>query len=382
MKFIDSNSQNKQSSSQEEKSTRNELFYHKVRDEIKGKIMEGTYKYNEKIPSERELCRIYDVSRTTIRKAVDELCANGFLVRKQGSGTYVNYKQNKKNLPAENVLFIQCVHNNSPEVSSSVLEKDIFYPEIFNGLELNISEKNYHCTVKTIDEYNPDQEHLHNLISKVKGIICCELHNKDFLNFLQDKNLPLVLVSPSVEVDDIDLVEIDNRRGAYKAVSYFLKKGLTEIAHISGPTTGNIPSRERRSGYEAAMREYKVQNRQVIAGNGWYYEDGYRAMEELLAGSKIPEAVFAASDSLALGAMNALKDSRISIPDEIQLIGFDDIELARQIRPTLSTVRVKRRIMGEVAANLLLEQISQKRDFSLKVTVPVELKNRGTTVND
>ncbi|MFW6007448.1 MAG: GntR family transcriptional regulator [Halanaerobiales bacterium] len=352
------------------------IYYKKVRDEIKAKIVESTYKPGDKIPSERELCDTYNVSRTTVRKAINDLCNEGILKKYQGKGTFVEKNYNNKNNKFKNILFLRCVHSNL-EKSDSKIKKDVFYPEILHGVEKLSSLKNYNCIVKTINENDPDLANLNNLKDNINGIIGCELHNPGFFKFLKDMSVPLVLISSSLETDSVDQVQIDNFSGAYKAVKYLIDLGYKNIVHIAGPED-SLPAKQRKRGYLNAIKE-KDSLKKIMLTTEWNYEDGYNAVQKLIREKTNFDAIFAASDILAIGALNACKDQNIDIPDDVSIIGFDGIKLADQIRPSLSTLKVRRKEMGEVSMNLLFQLMAGERDYPLKVTVPSLLQKRETT---
>ena len=114
----------------------------------------------------------------------------------------------------------------------------------------------------------------------------------------------------------------------------------------------------------------------LISSSNWRLEDGYNAALDLITRGEVPTAIFAASDLLAIGAINAIKDSGYRVPDDISVIGFDDIEMAGQVKPPLTTMRVRRAEMGEIAARLVFERLHSQRDYSLRIAIPTVLLER------
>ncbi len=355
-------------------------FYKQVKQKILEKIESGNYKPDERIPSERELCDTYSVSRTTIRKAIDELESEGFLNRQSGRGTFVAKSNIGIKSKTGNILFMRCVHSDIDK-STSKVKDDIFYPQILAGVEKASSENNYHCFYKIVNEKKFREEEIEKAIKNCDGIVCAELHSESFLECLKKTSKPVVLICPSVKDTKFDVVEIDNLEGAIKAVNYFIRGGHKKIAFIGG-SEESIASKERKEGYLRILNQYDLAvNHSYILSYGWRLEDGYNAVLDLLKEKTIPTAIFAASDLLAIGAINAIKDSGYKVPDDISVIGFDDIEMSSQIRPALTTIAVNKQAMGQEAAKLIFKCLKDNRDYPIKVSIPTVFRERHSCIN-
>lgn len=372
--------------------------YEEVKEKIKEKIVSGEYKINYPIPSERNLCEIFNVSRTTIRKAIDGLVEDDFLIKSPGKGTFVNdllngdsdRKENHLNESMKNfnessftnsntgnIVFLRCTHHNLEESNSSVKE-DIFYPQVVAGIDSFVNQKGYHCIFKYVYEQTLTVQEIDNITNKAEGIICAELHNVSFRDKLLSLDLPVVLVNPSIISDDADTVEIDNVAGAYKATRYLLSLGHKNIAFVGG-SCESFSGKYRKQGYIEALAKANIEvESRYITFSDWSIGDGYQAALNFLKLKKPPTAIFAASDLLAIGVINAAKDSGLVVPDDISVIGFDDIELASQIRPALTTLQVRKNEIGKMAANLIFERLSSNRNYPIKVLIPTILQKRNT----
>lgn len=349
--------------------------YQRVIAMIHAQIDTGEWPPGHAIPSERQLCARLSVSRTTIRRAIEELVRERILVRVPAKGTYVAERLRGQQKKTGNIAFIRCVRR---PVRSSI-ERDVFYPSILTGLETTLAEASYNCLVQTLDETNPNQfmAPLAQLIDKVDGIVCAELRNREFLRALEKTGLPLVLVSPSVVESRVDVVSIDNINGAIQAINHLVELGHTAIGYIGG-NPESIPSTERHLGYLQGLSMQKLSTRdEWQVSCGWRVEDGYQAMSTLINGTNRPTAVFAASDLLAKGCYEAIVDQGLQVP-ELSVVGFDDIELAKELTPPLTTVAVPRVEMGQAAARLILERLQERRDHPLKVLVPTQLITRDS----
>ncbi|WP_230867604.1 GntR family transcriptional regulator [Iocasia frigidifontis] len=359
-----------------------DFFYKDIKNKIKDKIAADKYESDGRIPSERELCSIYDVSRTTIRRAIDELVEENFLIKRPGKGTYIKYNNtNKHKIISKkntgNIIFLRCSHHD-PKVSDSTICDDIFYPKIMAGIDKTVTEKKYHCIVKYLYENSLDEDIIDEIIKKADGIICGELHSKKLLNILLEIDIPLVLINPSVISSKVNIVEINNFIGAYDVIDYLVKLGHRKIGFIGGAST-SFSAKYRKYGYLEALNKegIKIDDSKIIS-YGWRLEDGYKAAGNLLELKDRPTAIFAVSDLLAIGAINAIKDSGLLVPDDISVIGFDDIDMASQIKPSLTTMKVRKFRMGEVATELIFEQLNNNRDYYRKISISTDLQVRDS----
>lgn len=346
-----------------------------VKERLLEAIASGRFRPGERLPSERELAAEYAVSRVTLRQAIAELVFDGIVQTYPGKGTYVQKGQPAPRQSTGNIAFIRCVRRGEP----SSIASDVFYPAVLAGAEAAAVRSGYHCIVQTFNEECDERQRLKNLVEKVDGILCAELRQVEFLRQLQATERPVVLVSPSVITAEVDVVEADNEGGARLGVEYLAGMGHRRIAFIGG-NPGSLPSKQRTSGYLQGLEAAGIAREEARhPAYGWRLEDGYRAMKELLSESLPPTAVFAASDLLALGAYQAAQEAGLRVGSDLSILGFDDIQLASESRPPLSTVRVFRREIGEHAVRLLFDWLEGRREHPIKLVVPTRLKVRAST---
>ncbi|MCD2346200.1 LacI family DNA-binding transcriptional regulator [Clostridium guangxiense] len=210
------------------------------------------------------------------------------------------------------------------------------------------------------------------------AIICTDPNDKETLELIES-DFPIVVIDMFNE--DTSTVASDNMEGCYLAVKYLYDLGHRRIAHIIGASkSDNWASNIRRKGYEKAMERLglEVIDGYIADGINFDVSGGYRAMKELLKLKEIPTAVFAAADKIALGAIDALKDEGLSVPGDISIVGFDDIELARYVTPRLTTIRQNREEIGKTAVDLLVKQINGKTKLKINKIIPVELIERNS----
>ncbi len=168
---------------------------------------------------------------------------------------------------------------------------------------------------------------------------------------------PFVLVGRTTYEGTVTSVDVDNVRGAAMAVQHLLRLGYTAIATITGPL-GMTAALDRREGYTAAMHAARLEPLEGYIQEGdWSEWSGSRAMDALLRLPHRPEAVFAASDGMAIGALKSIRAAGLRVPDDIGLVGFDDIPLASALDTPLTTVRQPIYRLGHTAATILIDDL-------------------------
>jgi LacI family transcriptional regulator len=187
-------------------------------------------------------------------------------------------------------------------------------------------------------------------------IIAASVVDDPMVRRLQDDHYPFVLVGRHPRYAEINFVDTDNRAGAQSAVAHLLEHGYRRIGLISG-RSNMIATIDRYAGYVAALQEAGLLPDPALAATGDFTQQGgYAAMRALIPGR--PDAVFVASDTMAVGALHALRDAGLRVPEDIALIGFDDIAQGTVAQPSLSTVHQPVGELGAAAVRLLLERVA------------------------
>ena len=182
-----------------------------------------------------------------------------------------------------------------------------------------------------------------------------------YLTRLHEQGFPIVMIDDQVKPTSIPWVSADNRRGGYAATRYLLQLGHRRIAHIQGPLK-YLVSHERYQGYCEALSEAGITPDPTLVIEGDFMPSGGRACAgKLLALEDRPTAIFAASDQMAYGALEAAEEYGLRVPEDLSLIGFDDIPLSAHTRPTLTSVRQPFYEMGQRAIALLLSLLESPR---------------------
>lgn len=191
--------------------------------------------------------------------------------------------------------------------------------------------------------------------------------------------LPIVNACEYVTDESISSVRIDNVAAAISAIQYLLALGHRDIAFIGGQPDSPI-SKDRESGYRTTMQAAGLaHDSHIISQGGFSVETGARSAERLLASRKRPTAIFCASDEMAIGAISVIRANGLKVPDDISVVGFDDIHLARYYDPPLTTVAQPMGEIGEEATKLLLDILSDASTPTVKRILPTDLVIRRST---
>lgn len=200
-----------------------------------------------------------------------------------------------------------------------------------------------------------------------------------YLDVLREQTFPYVLIDQVDTTDNSSVVEATNWQGAYEATRYLSQLGHTRIAFITGALAVRSAI-DRLRGYKAALADSDIPVREDLIIEGDYLQQtGYEITKRLLQRtSSPPTAIFASNDLSAFGAMDAARECGLRIPDDISIIGFDDIPQASLVYPKLTTVRQPLEQMGRVAVKLLLERIEDQNRPPQRVTLATQLVIRDS----
>jgi LacI family transcriptional regulator, repressor for deo operon, udp, cdd, tsx, nupC, and nupG len=243
-----------------------------------------------------------------------------------------------------------------------------FYTDIINGIE-NIAIMNHYNILLCQTDSNPRRENIYFNMVKNKladGIISMDpTVNKQKLNDLAE-NHSIILCSEYDEGGSIPYVTIDSELAAYHAVKHLLKIGKKNIALINSDEKF-LYARQRRKGYERALKEFglPIRTEWIYNTQGLDFEHGVHAMRMLLQQKEKPTAVFAVSDTLAIGALKEINSNGLKVPDDIAVVGFDKISFSNMTNPTLTTVAQPMYKMGSAAATMLINSIKGNKVESI-----------------
>jgi len=248
--------------------------------------------------------------------------------------------------------------------SAEAVFNSIFFSTTAQGISERCTEKGYFVMIATITS-KMDGDFLLRALrgQQFDGIIMVGNDIDDpFLPLLLKEKLPLVRVGSHPYFRQLSWVDGTNLEGAHDAVAHLIALGHQRIATITGPLQDG-GALGRRDGYKQALLEAGIAVKpEYICEGDWSQESGYREMLRLLDCEPRPTALFAVNDMTAIGAMHALSERGLRIPEDMAVVGFDDLSLAAFTNPPLTTVYSPRYKIGVAAADLLIDHIEQKQE--------------------
>ncbi len=237
-----------------------------------------------------------------------------------------------------------------------------FFSEVIRGADQTAQLHRHHLVVSS--SHNSREEiaaAVRMMRGRVDGLLIMSPHiDANTLRENLPPHLPVILINAGVEGDDYDSLNVDNFAGSAAMVRHLLDHGHRCIALIKG-SEDNLDARERLRGYRHALTAGGGERREEyeIAGN-FSEASGYDAVRKILRLEPRPTAIFACNDTTAIGAMSALRDAGVVVPDEIAVAGFDDIPISSYLTPSLTTVHIDINQVGVLAVETLLRAVGKR----------------------
>jgi DNA-binding LacI/PurR family transcriptional regulator len=328
-------------------------------------IEKGVWAPGDRIPSEQDIATKYGVAYMTARQAVTSLVLDGVLERIARKGTFVSQK--KVGTPTKRYRFVLLMEGDGKP------SLDPYYlPPIIGEFERCIRRQGHEFTL-----YGYTTAILERLLSP-DDILCCVLLSEPeilYANLLADSGYKVYAINRCPAGSRIPFVMPDNEGGAQAATEHLLSLGHRRIGFIRG-LPGNIDASERRHGYLQAMANFGVPSGPE-GGDHFVESCGHEVATKMLASDNPPTAIFCASDLSAIGAMKAVAEAGLSVPNDISIMGFGDFPMSRFLHPGLSTVRLPLNGLGSTAASEMLK-LSANEEVG-KTVLTCEVVLRGTT---
>jgi DNA-binding LacI/PurR family transcriptional regulator len=260
------------------------------------------------------------------------------------------------------------------------LFSDPFFPRVIRGVSTALAARDLQLILLMPDDLHEEERTVRYLTGgHVDGVILVSLHGNDPLpSELAARRVPLVVVGRPLGVE-VDHVDADNRGGATLATRHLLEGGRRRIATITGPAD-MVAGIDRLAGYRDALSEAGVPvDPQLIAVGDFTHEGGTAAMERLLATRPDLDAVFCASDLMAVAALGVLQTGGRRVPEDVAVVGYDDAPIATTTRPPLTSIRQPVEEMGREMVHLLVESMERRDRVPRRVILATELIRRASS---
>jgi len=328
------------------------------------------------MPSIKDVADLANVSISTVSRVMNN---------------HPNVSQEKREAVKEAIAKLDYVPNSlarglvtKSTKSIGILIADItneFYSILVRGIEDVLNEAGYFTVLGNTDwDNNKEQNYINYFKRKqVDGFILASTTlEKNKLNQLAEEK-PLIVLDREIESDNIENIRVNDFQGGFIATRHLIESGYEKIVHFKGPA-GIVSAEDREAGYRKCMKEYGKKELSII--QGCYMEEcGYRALKIYLKDHKLnkPVGIFAANDAMAFGILRYLKKAGINCPEQIGIVGFDDVNFAVYSNPSLTTVSRPIKKMGKIAANILLNHLKNKGKKDFDKDLKVELIKREST---
>ena len=353
-------------------------LYRQIYLKLKADIARGHFAPGSQLPTEAELMSLYGVSRVTVRNALALLQQEGLLVRIPAKGTFVRRAEPVSSLPRLIALLALDVQLD-------------FFGKIIRGAEQEAAAQGYKLIVRSTDnDAQKERQCLLELQSHVAGfVIAPATGNQNHAHYgqLLVDGVPFVFVDRYLPEFNVDRVTSHNLQGGYIATRHLLELGHRRVGVIMARKATSC--NERVAGYRQALEEFGVPFDPQLIGHvvgkrrdGWdeYLHQGKVQAEALLKLSNRPTALFAMNDLLAAGALRHLRERGVAVPEEVAVVGYDGMELADLVNPSLTTVEQQSLRMGAEAVRLLVRRIRDAEAPAQHVVLPVNLRIRTSAV--
>lgn len=339
--------------------------YHQLKEELCDRIKKGELVPNQQLPTENSLAQQFNLSRHTVRTALDDLEKEGWIIREQGRGTFVSNQVARR---------IGCV---------AVIVKSItnhIFPEIIRGISSVLTDAKYEIKLYlTRNDHEREAEYLKQILdSEIDGVIIEQAHNifpminQKYFKALEQRRIPYLMIhSYSPELDPAYIV-VDDFLGGYLATQYLLQLGHRYIACIYNSDAKQ--GLDRLAGYKKALLEYDIDPIPSLIGQYQYQTEysrfPFHFTQALLQRSERPTAIFCYNDLDAIRALDAIRHLGLKVPEDISIIGFNDSVLTTVSEIKLTSVRHPKNELGQEAASYLLGMIKRRIDKPQSVIEP------------
>lgn len=331
-------------------------IYFQISESISEMIECGDILPGDKLPTEIDLSKELNVNRLTVGHAYTDLKKRGFVVQYRGKGTFV---------AGLKIDYRKVVGVLIPDITRGI------YPKLMKGIEGVLYTKNYGLLLcNSEDDFKKQGEYVKMLIEKkISGVILIPIYNDrnyerniEAIERLHNKGIPVVQLDRFVD-SNVDYVTTDNVEGAHKLTKYLLGKGHKKIGVIRTPLCSSVL--QRLEGYRRALREAGLETdegliKPILGGDRFICSDAIRSFLQL---KDPPTAIFAIHDLIAINAINLLRKKGLRVPEDVAVVGYDNLELAQFCSVPLTTMAQPLIEMGKRAAQILIGRMEEKAKF-------------------
>lgn len=361
------------------------FLYQRIYAKLKEDILQGVYAAENFLPPENSMAEKYGVDRTTVRKAIELLIAEHMVERHVAKGTFVIYGTEQAR--EKEALNIDSSGEIEKKMIAFLLPKSgyqndritvPFYSQLFYETEKRSKHLGFTVVYSTLDETDDIMSVLGQRLENLAGIIFVSNIAEKHIDSALLLKLPVVLINGYSE--KIPSITSDDFTGAYKACEHLIECGHRKIGVLNGVSQYASAS-SRLNGVVRCLQDHdlKLESDFLISNNGWEHEDGYEAMHTFLSGrTEFPTAFICFNDRLASGALEAVYQSGLKVPEDISMVGYDNSDICNYLYPKLSSIENHIPAIAEHAIAALYYQIASGYMSPARILIPVKYVERDS----
>ena len=311
----------------------------------------------EQLPSENDIAKQFNVSRHTVRQALNYLAQEGWIYKERGKGSF--YSNKKQNEIKKNVAVL------------TTYISDYIFPKIISGIEEELRRKGYNLLLfNSNNDINNERICFENIINQdIAGLIVepaqstiNNLHHES-IKKLEKNNIKYIAINANCDEENSAYILVDDEQGGYKLTNYLLELGHRNIAALF--KADDLQGEKRRRGYIKALNEYNLSFNKSIVGeyitdNQEMYIDQF--IKRILSSENRPTAIVCYNDKVALRVIDECRKENIKIPKDLSIVSFDDSSLAVSSDIKLTTIKHPKEDMGVRAAKCVIDMIEGRID--------------------
>lgn len=283
---------------------------------------------------------------------------------------------NARNLAKRERTIVGIILPANESYKKTILTDNPFYQEILNGIEYSARKNNLSTMILGINEKTKDFRNLD--INNMLGLIIIGAIEAKLCEIIGNMNISVILIDQKEEKYNFTSIRSDDYSGAYLAVDYLIKNGHHKIALVNGAVQDSDVHKNRYNGYIKALEDNNIKcNTDLIFTTSLDYDGGVKIAEKLFYKKEELTAVFCISDIVAIGIIKGLLKKGVKIPEDISIVGYDDIKESRYFNPEITTIRQDIFCKGEKAVYILVEANKGKK-IKKEYILPIELVERDS----
>jgi len=337
-------------------------------------IVQKKYAYGEYLPSERSLAGKFEVDRLTVRKSLDMLVSEGLVEKLPGRGSRVRDLPYARPEAAEDTRSLTFIMPELPGSADRLTEP--FNTRLFHRIQADAKRLGYMLAYTTVGTHESLERVFEN--RRPSGIVFVSEVETRFFEEAYRLEIPAV----SINKDNPYSISVlsDRERGSYLQTQHLIELGHRNIALLNGQPSYHTAELSLQGFYRALSEHNLDPDLQTVTHGNWTFDSGFRAMMHIMEnGTSIPTAVAASNDMIALGACEAIRSAGLRVPQDISVVGFDDIDQLEYFSPKLTTINSNIDLIATTAWNALYGSIMNRPSSGVRAFVPTSLVRREST---